>query len=95
MLGSLMTSRSSLTFTQDEFGPAKILGLSIQMSGRDTIKINDNFYDLTPEIYKALSSTSYTGKTMKNENDKLMMGYIINDLGYTNNGDQSSKRKTF
>ena len=32
---------------------------------------------------------------MKNENDILMMNIIINDLGYTCDGDRDSKRKTF
>ena len=32
---------------------------------------------------------------MKNENDILMQNKIINDLGYTGDGDKSSKRKTF
>ena len=32
---------------------------------------------------------------MKNENDILMMNNIINDLGYTGDGDRDSKRKTF
>ena len=57
--------------------------------------MNENIYDLTPETLNALPSTSYTGKTMKNENDILMMNIIINDLGYTGVGDYSSKRKTF
>ena len=52
-------------------------------------------YELTPEIYKALSYTGYTGNTMKNENDILMMDSIINDLGYTGDGDRDSKRKSF
>ena len=59
------------------------------------IQINDNVYDLTPEIYKALSYTGYTGKTMKNENDILMMNNIIRDLGYKGIGDGPSNRKTF
>ena len=32
---------------------------------------------------------------MKNENDILMMYNIINDLGYTGDGDRDSKIKTF
>ena len=32
---------------------------------------------------------------MKNENDILMMGNIINDSSYTDNGDKSSERKIF
>ena len=95
MLGSLMNSKNSLKITQDESGRANILGVPIQISGADTIKIDENIYELTPEIYRVLSDTGYTGKTMKNETDILMMNNIIRDLGYTGDVDKPSKRKTF
>ena len=95
MIGSLMRSKNSLKITRDESRRANILGVPIQMSGADTIKINENIYELTPEIYKALSDTGYTGKNMKNESDILMMNNIIRHLGYTGVGDRDSKRKTF
>ena len=95
MIGSLMNSRNSLKITQDESGRANILGVPIQISEGDTIKLNENVYELTPEIYKALTYTTYTGNTMKDENDILMMYNIIRDLGYDGTGDRDSKRKTF
>ena len=95
MIGSLMNSRNSLKITQDESGRANILGIPIQISEGDTIKINENVYELTPEIYKALTYTTYTGNTMKDENDILMMYNIIRDLGYNGTGDRDSKRKIF
>ena len=95
MIGSLMNSRNSLKITQDESGRANILGVPIQISEGDTIKINENVYELTPEIYKALTYTTYTGNTMKDENDILMTYNIIRDLGYDGTGDRDSKRKTF
>ena len=54
----------------------------------------DKDYELTPEICKALSYAGYTGKSMKKENDFLVMNSIINDLGYTGISDKDSKRKT-
>ena len=51
-------------------------------------------YDLTPENYKALSFTGFTGKTMKKESDNLITNIFINDLGYTGVGDRYSKQKT-
>ena len=81
MIGSIMNSRNSLKIIQDESGRANILGVPIQIPGAETIKMNENINDVTPEIYKALSSTSYTGKTMKNEDDIFMMYNIISDLG--------------
>ena len=95
MIGSLMRSKNSLKITQDESHRANILGVPIQVSGGDTIKINENIYELTPEIYKALSDTGYTGKNMTNESDILMMNNIIRDLGYTGRGDRDSRRKIF
>ena len=59
------------------------------------MRIQDNVYDLTPEIYKALSNTGCTGKTMKNESDIIGKNFIMNDLRYTGKGDKLSKRKLF
>ena len=95
MIGSLMNSRNSLKITQDETGRANILGVPIQISEGDTMKISENVYELTPEIYKALTYTTYTGNTMKDENDILMMYDFIRDLGYSGEGDRHSKRKIF
>ena len=95
MIGSLMNSRNSLKITQDESGRANILGVPIQISEGNTIKINENVYELTPEIYKALTYTSYAGNTMKDENDILLMYNIIRDIGYNGIGDRDSKRKLF
>ena len=93
-LGRLMSSLNSLKIIASPSGPT-ILGIPIYTLGGDRIQIKDNIYDLTPEIYKALSDTGYTGKTMKNESDILMMDNIIRDLGYDGTGDRDSKRKKF
>ena len=93
-LGRLMSSANSLKIIATPSGPT-ILGVPIFTLGGDRIQIKDNVYDLTPEIYKALSYTGYEGKTMKNENDILMLNNIIRDLGYTGIGDIKSKRKIF
>ena len=94
-LGVLMKSKNSLNLKQDDSGRGSILRLFITTLAGDTIQTNDNIYTLTPVVYKALSSTSYTGKSMKNESDILMMYNIINDSNYTGIGDKSSKRKAF
>ena len=93
-LERLMSSANSLKIDTTPSG-AIILGVPVYPLGGDRIQIKDNIYDLTPEIYKALSFTGYDGKTMKNENDILMLNNIIRDLGYTGRGDYQSKRKTF
>ena len=92
-IGSLMNSRNSLKITQEESSRANILDVPIQISGADTKK-NKKIYESTPEIHKALSSTTYTGRTEKKEDDILMMSNFI-DLGYTGTEDRQSNRKTF
>ena len=77
-LGTLVSSKNSLKIRQDASSRASILGTPIITLGGDRIKSNENIYDLTPEINKALSSTSYCGKTMKEESDFLTMNIIIN-----------------
>ena len=72
MVGSLMSSRNSLKITQDEFNRASILGVPIQISS-NAIKLNGNIYELTPEVYRALSNPLYTGNTMKNDDDFVML----------------------
>ena len=79
VLGSIRTSHNSVKFTQDKFGQGNILGIPFKISGGERIKAKDNIYDLTPEIYKILSSTSYKLKTMKNENDILLVNNIMRD----------------
>ena len=93
-LGRLMSSANSLKIDTTPSG-ATIVGVPIITLGGDKLRIQGNDYDLTPDIYKALSFTGYDGKTMKNENDILMLNNIIKDLRYTGRGDYQSKRKTF
>ena len=87
-LVSLLSSSNSLRIKASLSGPST-LGVPIYTLG------GDNVFELTPEIYKALSATGYTGKTMKNENDILMMNNTIGDLGYTGGGDRKINRKIF
>ena len=93
-LGRLMSSANSLKITSTPYG-ASILGVPIYTLGGDKLRIRGNDYELTPEIYKALSYTGYTGENLKNENDILMLYNIIRDLGYTGSGDIKSKRVIF
>ena len=95
MLGSLMSSHNSLKIIQNESKTASILGVPIQISGPDTIKIKENIYELTPEVYKALSNPIYTGKTMKIDDDFSMLYNILKDIKYTGIKDRPSNRKTF
>ena len=94
-LGALMNSANFLKITQGEFGRAYTLGAPIQISQGDTIKINENIYELSPEIYKSLSNPLYTGNTMNNDDDFLMLYENLKDVKYTGSGDRPSNRKKF
>ena len=95
-IGKLMSGKNSLKIDQDErTGGASINGVPVLVLGGDSWKIGDNVYEITPEIHKALSSTLYTGETMKNENDILMLNNILRDVKYTGVGYRASNRKNF
>ena len=93
LIGSLMRSHNSLKLIQGKSG-GTILGVPFQISS-DSIKINEIIYKLTPEVYKALSNPSYTGNTMKNDDDFLMLYNILKDVNYTGYKDRPSNRKNF
>ena len=72
-----------------------ILGVSKKSLGGDKIQVYDNIYGFTPEIHKALSYSSYTGKSMKNENDRRTLYNFLTDVGYTGNGDEKTNQTKF
>ena len=45
--------------------------------------------------YTALSNPSYTGKSMKNENDKRNLYKLLTDIGYDGLGDEKTNQKKF
>ena len=94
-LGASMDSKNTLKLIQDGTGRASILRIPFYTLGCNRIRINDNICDLTPEIYKKLSSTFHTGKTMKIYIDNSMMSNIMKDFGYTGIGDRIRKEKHF
>ena len=95
-IGKLMSSKNSFKIDQDErTGGASINKIPIVVLGGDSWKIKDNVYEITPEIHKTLSSTGYTGETMKSECEILMMNNFLRDVNYRGIGDRDSKRKTF
>ena len=66
---SLTRASNSSRLKQDDSGIISTLGRQICTLRGDKIKINDNIYELTSELHETFSSTFYTGKTMKNENN--------------------------
>ena len=67
MTKSLESLMSSSNFLKIKFSSSgvTILGVPKCTLGGDKLRIRDNDYEITSKIYKALSSTGYTGSTMK------------------------------
>ena len=59
----------------------------------DIYRINENVYEVTPEIHKALSSPGYTSRASNKESDFLILNKHANDSSYTDVGDKKSERK--
>ena len=60
--------------------------------GGDRILVKGNIYELTPEIRKSLSRSNYTGKSMKNDDDKKTLYDFLTDIGYNGNKDQPTNQ---
>ena len=88
-------SRSNSLKIKPSCSGATILGDAIYTPAFDKLRIRDNDCELTIENYKILSFTGYTGKTMKNAKDILMMNSDLNDLSSTGIGVGDTKKKTF
>ena len=63
---SLAEANNSSKLNQDKNHNMSIPGVPINAQGGDKIQVYENIYEFTPEIHKALSHSSYTGKSMKN-----------------------------
>ena len=93
---SLKETSSSLKLNDDEEGNLTILGTLIKSLGGDKILVNNrNIYEVTPEIHRALSKSSYTGKSMKDEDDRKNLYNLLTDIGYSGYGDQKNSQKIF
>ena len=94
---SLENTTNSLKINKDEDGNMSILSTPLKSLGGDKIQVYDNIYEFNPEIHKALSKPSYTGKSMKNEDDRRTLYNFLTDIGYNthNSDEQTSQKKIF
>ena len=92
---SLFESSNSLKLNQDKEVNLNILGVPLLSLAGDKVQVYDNIYEFTPEIHKAISEISYTGKSMKNENDQRNLYNFLVDNGYTGRGDEKTNQKKF
>ena len=81
---SLSKESNALKLIKDENDKLSINGIPIKSLGGDQVLVNDNkVYDLSTEIHKALSNSTYTGKSMKNREDELKLYNFLRDIRYT------------
>ena len=93
---SMENSSTSLRLNRDEDGNITILDTPLKLIGGDKVRVSDNnIYELTPEIHKALSNQTYTGKSMKNEYDRITLYNFLTDIKYDGLGDIRSSQKNF
>ena len=92
---SLTETSNSLKLNKDKQDNLSILGVPIKSLGGDQIQVYDNIYEFNPEIHKALSSSSYTGRSMKNENDRRTLYNFLTDVGYNGIGDEKTHQTKF
>ena len=86
---------NSLKLNRDKDDNLSILDTPIKSLGGDKIQVYDNIYEFNPEIHKALSRSSYTGKSMKDEYDQRILYNFLVDVGYTGVGEENTNQKKF
>ena len=92
---SLTKTPNSLKFDQDKEVFLSFLGTPKKSLGGDKLQVFDNIYEFNTEIHKALSRSSYTGKSMKNEKDQRTLYIFLVDVGYTGVSDEKTNQKKF
>ena len=55
----------------------------------------NNICDLDPQLHRALSSTSYIGKTRKDDTDVFMLNSFLKDINTNGTTDKVSKPNIF
>ena len=91
----LTETASSIKLNQDKNGNFSILGTNITPLGGDKIQVYDNIYKFNPQIHLALSKSSYTGKSIKTENDRITLYKFLTDVGYTGIGNEKTNQTKF
>ena len=65
---------NTLKLVRDEDDNLTIRGIPIKSLGDNKVLLNNNkVYDLSTEMHKALSNSTYTGKSMKDKEDQLKL----------------------
>ena len=88
-------ANNSLKLNQGKNHNMSIFGVPIRSVDGDNIQAHHNIYEFTPEIHKALSNPSYSGKTMKNEDARRTLYNFLVDIGYNGQHDEKTNQNNF
>ena len=79
---SLKDDSSSIKLVDDGNGNMTILNTPIKLLGGDKLVANNVIYEFNDEIHKALSKSTFTGKSMKKYEDRRVLYNFLKDIGY-------------
>ena len=81
---SLNKETNALKLIKDENDNLSINNVPIKSLGGDEVLVNDDkVYDLSTEMHKALSNSTYTGKSMRDSGDEKKLYNFLKDINYT------------
>ena len=93
---SLENTTNSLKLNKDADDNYGIIKSVLKQLGGDKILVNiSNINEFSPEIHKSLSRSNYTGKSMKNEDDKRNLYKFLTDIGYNGLGEENTNQTKF
>ena len=93
-LGAMKGSRIQFKIAKNEQGQRTINGVDFKIVGENSLKIGNNTYELTPEIQKALTNTSYNFDKLSDK-DILIFARILVEIKYKPDDDNKSKRRDY
>ena len=88
--------QNTIKSLKDDNSLTKLDDDGMKVLGGDKIRANDNIYEFNNEIHKALSKASFTGKSMKSDQDQRTLYKFLKDIGYNkNNFDKNTSQSKF
>ena len=93
-LVAMKGNRNQFKRAKNEQGRRTINGVDFKIVGENNLKIGNNTYELTPEIQKALTQTSYDFNKMSGK-DIFIFSHILNEINYDPKSDCKSERRDY
>ena len=93
-LGLMSRNSNKFKTVKDNQGRPKLNDINFTPVGGNDMKIGENIYEITPEIQKALTNTSYNFDKMSDK-DILICARILDEIKYKPYDDNKSKRRDY